>query len=72
MGPGTYDPDRAESLTKSKTTNTINMASSPARPSTFARPGGMDVAPGQYDDGKTFGTETKSFTIGVKRATKTS
>ena len=46
MGPGTYDPDRADGVTKTKTTATINMASSPARPSTFARPGGTDVAPG--------------------------
>ena len=69
MGPGAYDAGRADSLTKTKTT-TINMASSPARPSTFARVGGSEVAPGQYDDGKTFGSETKSFTIGVKRAAK--
>ncbi len=31
MGPGAYDPDRADALTKSKSPN-INMGSSPSRP----------------------------------------
>ena len=50
MGPGAYDPDRADSLTKSKMPN-INMGGSPARPASFAKGGDVDVAPGQYDDG---------------------
>ena len=70
MGPGQYSPERGESLTKTTTTRTINMASSPARPASFAKHGDVNVAPGQYDDGKAFGTEAKSFTIGVKRAAK--
>lgn len=39
MGPGSYDVDRAQTMTKTKTTSTINMSSSPARPATFARQG---------------------------------
>ena len=31
------------------------MGSSPARPGTFAKGGDVDVAPGQYDHGKSFG-----------------
>ena len=30
----------------------------------------MDVAPGQYDDGKRFNTGVKSFKIGEKREEK--
>ena len=67
MGPGHYSPERADTVTKTQT-KTFNMASSPARPASFAKKGDVDVAPGQYDDGKTFGSETKSFTIGVKRS----
>ena len=50
MGPGAYDPERADSLTKSKMPN-INMGGSPARPHSFAQGGDVNVAPGQYDDG---------------------
>ena len=35
MGPGAYDPERADSMTKSKTPN-IDMGNSPARPASFA------------------------------------
>ena len=66
MGPGAYDPERADSLTKSKTPN-INMGGSPARPSSFAQGGDVNVAPGQYDDGKRFNDNVKSFRIGEKR-----
>ena len=66
MGPGAYDPERADSMTKSKTPN-INMGSSPARPSSFAQGGDVNVAPGQYDDGKRFNDNVKSFRIGEKR-----
>ena len=45
------------------------MGSSPARPSSFAR-GGVDVGPGQYDDGVRFNQNSKSFTIGEKRTGK--
>lgn len=71
MGPGSYNPERAESLTKTKTTTTINMASSPPRPNTFARAADSNVAPGQYDDRNyQFGSNSKGFTIGEKRETK--
>ena len=66
MGPGAYDPDRADAMTKSKTPN-INMGTSPSRPASFAKGGDVNVAPGQYDFGKNFGEDTKSFKIGEKR-----
>ena len=69
MGPGAYSPERADAVTKTKTVN-INMGSSPSRPSTFARGGDVDVAPGQYDDGIRFNQNVKSFRIGEKREEK--
>ena len=68
-GPGEYNHERADSLTKTKMAN-INMGSSPARPSSFAKGGDVNVAPGQYDDGKRFNSDVKSFTIGEKRTTR--
>ena len=65
MGPGTYDADRADGVTRSKMPN-INMGSSPARGS-FIKKDDANIGPGQYDDGKDFGKETKSFRIGEKR-----
>ena len=50
MGPGSYDPVRAENMTKSRTVN-IDMGKSPSRPHSFAQGGDVNVAPGQYDDG---------------------
>ena len=50
MGPGAYSPERSEALTKSKTVN-IDMGKSPSRPTSFAKGGDVNVAPGQYDDG---------------------
>lgn len=73
IGPGSYNPELAESMTKTKTTTTINMASSPGRPSTFARNTDVNVSPGQYDDRNyKFGSNSKGFTIGEKRETKVS
>ena len=46
------------------------MGGSPARPVSFARGGDVDVAPGQYDDGKRFNDNVKSFKIGEKRPEK--
>ena len=65
MGPGTYDPDRADGVTKPRAAN-INMGSSPSRGS-MIRKDYANIGPGQYDDGKSFGKETKTFTIGEKR-----
>ena len=45
VGPGEYDTNRADSLTKSKSPN-INMGSSPSRPHSFAQGGDVNVAPG--------------------------
>ena len=66
MGPGAYSPERADAITKTKMVN-INMGSSPSRPASFAKGGDYSVGPGQYDDGKNFGSDTKSFRIGEKR-----
>ena len=52
-------------MTKTKITS-VNIASSPARPASFAKKGDIDVAPGQYDDGINFNSK-KTFTIGEKR-----
>ena len=65
MGPGTYDPDRADGVTKPKMPN-INMGSSPSRGS-FIKKDDANVGPGQYDDGNEFGRNVKTFTIGEKR-----
>ena len=65
-GPGEYDHEKADAVTKSKIPN-INMGSSPSRPKSLARGGDVDVAPGQYDDGKRWNSNVKSMTIGEKR-----
>ena len=44
-GPGTYSPERAEYLTKTRSAN-INMGTSPSRLGTFAKIDDNDVAPG--------------------------
>jgi len=63
MGPGAYSPERGDALTKTKMAN-INMGSSPSRATFVSK--GIDVGPGQYDDRKQFGQDTKSFRIGEK------
>ena len=65
-GPGTYSPERAETITKTRSAN-INMGTSPSRPGTFAKGGDTNVAPGQYDDGIRFNSGVKGFKIGEKR-----
>lgn len=65
-GPGEYSPERAERQTKCKAPN-IDLGKSPARPSSFAQGGDVNVAPGQYDDGKRFNSDVKGFRIGEKR-----
>ena len=50
----------------------INLGSSPSRPASFAKGGDVNVAPGQYDDGRESGRDNvKSFTIAEKRETRT-
>jgi len=71
IGPGTYEADRADGITKTKVTTTVNMSSSAARPASMAKTGGSNVAPGQYDDrSHEFGSNAKGFTIGEKRETR--
>ena len=68
MGPGAYDIDRADNITRVRATN-INMSASPSR-GAYIQKGNDNTAPGQYDDGRTFGHDTKTFTIGEKRIEK--
>jgi len=68
-GPGTYSPERAETITKTRSAN-IDLGSSPSRPQSFAKGGDLDVAPGQYDDGLRFNSGVKGFKIGEKRETR--
>ena len=66
-GPGSYNPEQAEALTKTRAHN-IDLGKSPSRPNTFAVAGHEHAAaPGQYDDGVRFNSGVKSFTIGEKR-----
>ena len=69
MGPGAYDPEKADAVTKTKIA-TVTMGSSPSRPTSFAKSGDINVAPGQYDDGIRFNSNVKSFKIGEKREEK--
>ena len=69
MGPGAYDFEKADTVTKTKIVN-INMGSSPSRPTSFAKGGDVNVAPGQYDDGIRFNSNVKSFKIGTKSEAK--
>lgn len=69
-GPGHYDIDRATSATKSRVP-TATFSKTKARPGTFASAEHIDSAgPGQYDDGKRFNSNVKSFRIGEKRPEK--
>lgn len=65
-GPGQYDVDRSVSATKTRIRTTV-FTKEQARPSSFAKAGDIDVAPGQYDDGKRFNSDVKGFRIGEKR-----
>jgi len=69
LGPGEYDHEKADAMTKTKLVN-VNMGSSPSRPVSFARGGDVNVAPGQYDDGQRWNSNSKSFRIGEKRETR--
>ena len=65
-GPGDYEPEAAEGLTKTKNRGAL-IGSSPTRPDNFTRTQDYNADPGAYDDGKRFGDDTKSFRIGEKR-----
>ena len=70
-GPGHYDVDRAVSATKTKLTGGA-FSKDEARPKSLAKNTGVDVAPGQYDDGVRFNSNSKAFKIGEKRPDKVS
>ena len=64
-GPGEYNHEVADNLTKTRTPN-INIGSSPSRPHSLAVTGsGAD--PGQYDDGIRFNSGVKGFKIEGKK-----
>ena len=65
LGPGAYEPDRADNQTKTRLAN-INMGTSQSRADIIRKDD--NVGPGQYEDIRRFGSETKSFRIGEKRA----
>ena len=66
-GPGEYNHEQADNLTKTKTPN-INLGTSPSRPNTIAVSGSeFQGAPGQYDDGIRFNSGVKGFKIGEKK-----
>ena len=66
VGPGAYDPDKADKQTKSKIKN-IDMGKSPSRPRSFAKGGDVNIAPGQYNHERSFGKDVKNHTIGERR-----
>ena len=53
-GPGDYDADRADAITKTKMVN-IHMGSSPSRGDLVSNEAKLHVGPGQYNDDKGFG-----------------
>ena len=60
QGPGAYDHEKADAVTKTKMAN-VTMGTSPSRASFIRKT--EDIGPGQYDDGKRFNSDTKTFTI---------
>ena len=53
MGPGAYSPERADGVTRVRTTN-ITMGTSPGRADLVSKTA-TTVGPGQYEDNKQFG-----------------
>ena len=68
-GPGTYDLDRAEKVTKCRTKSALIGKTS--RPNNFRKDNeGSGLGPGTYrgaETNKQFGSDTKKMTIGAKR-----
>lgn len=57
-------------ITKTKTT-TYDMGSSPGRQEASRRAEGAEVGPGAYDNNYKWGNDSKGFTIGERRETRT-
>ena len=71
VGPGEYEPDRAHSVTKTRTRSALIMSSAKARPESLAlKEQAENVGPGQYDDGVRWNQNVKSFKIGERREEK--
>ena len=65
MGPGEYDTEKADAITRVKTTNvTIDKS---ARKANLTTDKDSTIGPGQYEEIKKFGEDTTSFRIGEKR-----
>ena len=69
VGPGAYNPSKADDLTRSKSPTT-KMSKASSRPKSFANPSQENIGPGAYSDGKKFGEGIKTFKIGQKREEK--
>ena len=54
VGPGAYNPERADSLTKTTVVN-IKMGNEPRDTSLDSKTESSNLGPGAYDDGKKFG-----------------
>ena len=70
VGPGHYNPERAESVTK-PVNPSYKISNSPSRPESFAIAGQVGTAGSSVTYPK-FGNDTKTFTIGEKRLEKIS
>ena len=68
MGPGAYDPDRADGITKTKVVG-VTMDTSAADRASYIQDKNT-IGPGQYEETKQFGSESKTFTIGERRFEK--
>ena len=65
--PGSYNPDRAEKITRPKTAHPkFDKSPARARPNAFERDDPR-IGPGEYDDGQRWNSNVKPVTIGVKR-----
>ena len=69
MGPGLYDIEAGDALTRVRTTN-ITMGTSPSRAQMTQKTATTEIGPGQYAYEKQFGEETKTFRIGERRTEK--
>ena len=57
-----YNVSPERDITKSRS-KAATFSKTPARPASFAKSGDVNVAPGQYDDGKRFNSNVKGFKI---------
>ena len=63
VGPGYYDIQKGDAITRVRTTN-INMGTAKSRAPLVTTT--TDTGPGQYNESKQFGSDVKSFKIGQR------